>query len=264
MNAIVLAAGEGKRLRPLTNNKPKCFVELFGKTLLEWQLSVFKKCGIKEICIVTGHYSEMIEHLGLDYVVNRDFKTTNMMESLFCARDRFSESTIVSYSDIIFNNAILESLINAKEDFSVIIDKNWRECWEMRFDDPVNDAESLRTDDEGYITSIGKKVTTISEIEGQYIGLMKFQNNAINKISKFYDKCKNESEIKKKNPLNPKISFRNSYMTDFLQGLIDDGEKIKSINVKNGWLELDSISDYNLYTNLDSSKAVSKFFDGND
>ena len=41
--SIILAAGEGKRLRPLTNDKPKCLVELFGKTLLEWQLSIFKK-----------------------------------------------------------------------------------------------------------------------------------------------------------------------------------------------------------------------------
>ena len=54
MNGIILAAGQGKRLAPLTKNKPKCMVNLFGKTLLEWQISVFKKCGITDISIVTG------------------------------------------------------------------------------------------------------------------------------------------------------------------------------------------------------------------
>mgnify|MGYP001203034113 CR=1 FL=1 len=73
MNAIILAAGEGKRLRPLTNDKPKCLVELFGKTLLEWQLSIFKKCGINDICIVTGHNSQMFRYTNVDYIKNENF-----------------------------------------------------------------------------------------------------------------------------------------------------------------------------------------------
>ena len=73
MNAIILAAGEGKRLRPLTNDKPKCLVELFGKTLLEWQLSVFKKCGINDICVVTGYNSQMFRYTNLDYIKNEKY-----------------------------------------------------------------------------------------------------------------------------------------------------------------------------------------------
>ncbi len=84
------------------NDKPKCLVELFGKTLLEWQLSVFKKCGINDICVVTGYNSQMFRYPNLDYIKNENYKTTNMMESLFCAKERFSQSTIVSYGDIIF------------------------------------------------------------------------------------------------------------------------------------------------------------------
>ena len=52
---IILAAGEGSRLTPLTNNKPKCLVNFLGKTLLEYQLNVFKKFKIKKICIVAGY-----------------------------------------------------------------------------------------------------------------------------------------------------------------------------------------------------------------
>ena len=63
MNAIILAAGQGKRLASLTKNKPKCMINLFGKTLLEWQVSVFKKCGISDISVVTGYHSELINLL---------------------------------------------------------------------------------------------------------------------------------------------------------------------------------------------------------
>ena len=264
MNAIILAAGEGKRLRPLTNDKPKCLVELFGKTLLEWQLSIFKKCGINDICIVTGHNSQMFRHTNVDYIKNENYKTTNMMESLFCAKERFSQSTIVSYGDIIFEEKILRKLIDSEDDFSVIIDKNWKDYWSMRFDEPINDAESLSVDDNGYITSIGKKVKEISEIHGQYIGLMKFQNGAINTMKSFYEKCIKIFENSKINPLNPKISFGNSFMTDFLQGLIDQGVKLKAVNINNGWLELDNINDYRLYTQHNSKSSISKFFDIND
>ena len=264
MNAIILAAGEGKRLRPLTNDKPKCLVELFGKTLLEWQLSIFEKCGINDICVVTGHNSQMFSYTNVDYIKNENYKTTNMMESLFCAKERFSQSTIVSYGDIIFEEKILRKLIDSEDDFSVIIDKNWKDYWSMRFDEPINDAESLSVDDNGYITSIGKKVKEISEIQGQYIGLMKFQNGAINTMKSFYEKCIKIFENSKINPLNPKISFGNSFMTDFLQGLIDQGVKLKAVNINNGWLELDNINDYRLYTQHNSKSSISKFFDIND
>ena len=70
MNAIILAAGQGKRLAPLTEHKPKCMVNLFGKTLLEWQISVFKKCGISDITIVTGYRHELIDFNGLTFFQN--------------------------------------------------------------------------------------------------------------------------------------------------------------------------------------------------
>ena len=60
MNAIILAAGKGERLHPLTENKPKCLVELFGKSLLQWQISAFHEFGIDDITVVSGYKSEEI------------------------------------------------------------------------------------------------------------------------------------------------------------------------------------------------------------
>ncbi len=260
MKAIILAAGEGKRLRPLTNNTPKCLVNLFGKSLLQWQIETFRSCQIDDISVVTGYRSELINLPRLKIFQNKKFETTNMVESLFCASQELSEQTIVSYGDIIFEKKVLDKLIQSKADFSVIVDKNWKRYWEIRFDNPLNDAESLKIDTDDNITSIGKKTQKIDEIEGQYIGLMKFQNTGLEKIKKFYEKIKSQS-TNNSNPLNPLISFQQSFMTDFLQGLINDGCKLKAVEIENGWLELDTINDYNKYTELYSKNKLSEFID---
>ena len=260
MKAIILAAGEGKRLRPLTNNTPKCLVNLFGKSLLQWQIETFRSCQIDDISVVTGYRSELINLPRLKIFQNKKFETTNMVESLFCASQELSEQTIVSYGDIIFEKKVLDKLIQSKADFSVIVDKNWKRYWEIRFDNPLNDAESLKIDTDDNITSIGKKTQKIDEIEGQYIGLMKFQNTGLEKIKKFYEKIKSQS-TNNSNPINPLVSFQQSFMTDFLQGLINDGCKLKAVEIENGWLELDTINDYNKYTELYSKNKLSEFID---
>jgi choline kinase len=260
LKAIILAAGEGKRLRPLTNNTPKCLVNLFGKSLLQWQIETFRSCQIDDISVVTGYRSELINLPRLKIFQNKKFETTNMVESLFCASQELSEQTIVSYGDIIFEKKVLDKLIQSKADFSVIVDKNWKRYWEIRFDNPLNDAESLKIDTDDNITSIGQKTQKIDEIEGQYIGLMKFQNTGLEKIKKFYEKIKSQS-TNNSNPLNPLISFQQSFMTDFLQGLINDGCKLKAVEIENGWLELDTINDYNKYTELYSKNKLSEFID---
>jgi len=264
MNAIILAAGQGKRLHPLTLAKPKCMIELFGNSLLEKQLSVFRKCGINDITVVTGYKSETIDFPNVSYIENKNFMNTNMIESLFSAVENFSDSTIVSYGDIIFEEKILKKLINSKNDFSIIIDKKWERYWKIRSNNPINDLESLELDDKQNIISIGKKVKTLNEIEGQYIGLMKFQNYAIRKIKSFYSLCKETYHTTHSNPLNSRLPFENSYMTDFLQGLIDSGNELKSIPIENGWLELDTIDDYNLYTDENLNKKITEFYNPNE
>ena len=260
MNAIILAAGKGKRLRPLTNDKPKCLVELFGKPLLEWQIETFQNSGITDITIVSGYKSDLINFPETTILKNEKYDSTNMVETLFYAKEKMLDSTIVSYGDIIFEKNVLNKLIQSKADFSIIVDKNWKRYWEMRFDDPLNDAESLKIDTDGNITSIGKKAQKIDEIEGQYIGLMKFQNVGLEKIKEFYEKTKSQS-TNESNPLNPLVSFQQSFMTDFLQALINDGCKLKAIEIENGWLELDTVSDYDKYTELYSKNKLSEFID---
>ena len=96
MNAIILAAGKGERLRPLTNDKPKCLVELFGKSLLEWQIETFQNSGITDITVVSGYKSDLINFPETTILKNEKYNSTNMAETLFCAKDKLLTSTVVS------------------------------------------------------------------------------------------------------------------------------------------------------------------------
>lgn len=257
MNAIILAAGEGKRLRPLTNKKPKGLVELFGKSILERQIELFLDSGITDISIVTGYNDKMIKFNQINYFHNPNFKTTNMVETLFCAEEKLKESTIISYGDIIFEKTVLQKLIDSKYEISIIIDLAWKEYWEKRFENPLDDAESLTLHD-GFITNIGQKPLTLEQIQGQYIGLMKFQNNGIKNLKEFYNYSRKiaKSGI---NPLNSKIPFNQSYITDLLQSMINSGYELKAVPIEHGWLELDTFNDYQLYQKLYESKQLTKF-----
>jgi|TARA_B110000495_G_scaffold62864_1_gene53393 choline kinase len=258
MKVIILAAGRGSRLKPLTDNKPKCLIKLFGKSLLEWQIEKFRKIGIRDISVVAGFKKELISIDGIKIYHNTNFEKTNMIETLFCAEKEINETVIVSYGDIIFQDDIVQKLIESKEDFSVVIDKDWKKYWDIRFDNPLNDAESLILDSENYIKNIGQKTTTLDEIEGQYIGLMMFKGNSTKIIKNFYKKMKKLSKTNE-NPLNSNLPFELSYMTDFLQGLINEKNKLKAVLIKNGWLELDSIQDYEIYNKLYKEGTISNF-----
>ena len=258
MKAIILAAGEGKRLRPLTENMPKCMVQLFDKSILEHQINTLTKCGINEIIVIKGYHSEKIQISNVRYYENKFYDSTNMVETLFCAEKELEDSVIISYGDILYEKNVLKKLINSEEDFSIIIDKNWKEYWEIRFENILDDIESLSLKN-GYITNIGQKINLLNCIQGQYIGLMKFQNNATSILKKFYHSAKKEAQSGE-NPLNPKTSFNNSYFTDLLQGLINRGHKLKAIEINGGWLELDTLHDLEIYNDLNKKNKLNKFF----
>lgn len=261
MKAIILAAGEGKRLRPLTIENPKCLVKLFGKSILERQLKTFRDCGIKNICVVKGYKKEKIDFPNLKYYFNQKFDSTNMLETLFCAKNEFDETIIISYGDIIYQKNVLKKLIESKNNFSIIVDKDWEKYWQIRFKNPLDDAESLKIDESGNISDIGQKSKKIEDIEGQFIGLIKIQGEGLKAMKTFYEKSKKIALKTGKNPLNSNLPFEKSFMTDFLQGLIKENQKLKPIFINNGWLELDFIEDYKIYNKMFENQSISEFID---
>lgn len=260
MKAIILAAGEGKRVKQLTKENPKCMIKLFGKTLLEHQIEIFRKNKVTDIVIVTGYKSESINVSDVKIYRNDRYDSTNMVETLFCAKKELDSDVIVSYGDILFEDKTLKKLLESKNDISVVIDKKWEDYWKIRFENPLEDAETLILDSHGNIQEIGQKPNSVNEIQGQYIGLMMFKGNGLEAMKKFYESSRIESEKNNINPLNNKLEFQQSFMTDFLQGMIKHGHVIRAIFIENGWLELDTFKDFQIYSEMFEKDTLKKFF----
>ncbi|MBQ9229560.1 MAG: NTP transferase domain-containing protein [Prevotella sp.] len=99
MNAIILAAGMGTRLRPLTNNIPKCLVKVKGTPIVERQLQFLKDVGINDITMVSGYQANKLSYLhekyGVDIVFNEKYDSCNNVYSIYKVLDRFEDSWIV-------------------------------------------------------------------------------------------------------------------------------------------------------------------------
>lgn len=236
MIVVILAAGQGKRLYPLTKKIPKCLVKYKGISIIDYQLKIFKKFKLNKIYLVSGYKSEKIKLKGIIKIKNNEYNTTNMVYSLFTLKKIFDgkHDIIVSYGDIIYKKEILKKVISNKFNLSTVIDKNWYKYWKERMHDPLSDAESLELDRNNNIISIGKKVSNLNKIKGQYIGLTKISKKIAPKIKNIW------LNLYKK---NSKTKIDNLYFTDFLTTLIKKKIKLKAIIVKRGWLEFDLPND---------------------
>ncbi len=236
MISIILAAGKGSRLYPLTNNKPKCLVKYKNKSILSHQINILNQVKIKKIYLVSGYKSSKIKIKKIFKKKNLEFRNSNMVYSLFKFNKLFNgkEDIVISYGDIIFKKKVIQKLINENESLSTVIDTGWLSYWKKRFKNPLDDAETMKMNKKFYITDIGKKTKSYNNIQGQYIGLIKIKKEITKDVLKVWND-KSKSIDKKK--------IKNMYFTDFLRILIKQNFKLKAVLIKRGWLEFDQPSD---------------------
>lgn len=129
MQALMLAAGMGKRLGRFTKNSTKCMVNVNGKTLIEYAIEALVKCGIQKFIIVVGYKSEILKNyikekfpkeklngMEIEFIENTIFDKTNNIYSLYLARKELEkDDTILLESDLIFKGKIIQQMISSPE-----------------------------------------------------------------------------------------------------------------------------------------------------
>tara|TARA_B100000073_G_C23659213_1_gene543827 strand:- start:40 stop:762 length:723 start_codon:yes stop_codon:yes gene_type:complete len=236
MNAIILAAGRGSRLTNLTDTIPKCLVQINKKSLLSRQLEIYNSLPeISNISIVRGYLKEKINDKRINkYFENKEWKRTNMVSSLYTCKEILKEKdSIISYGDIFFGYKIINKLINDHNDIVISYDSDFLKLWSKRFKNPLDDLETFKIDENQYLIDIGDKTDNIQKIEGQYMGLLKITRNGWNKIDNIL--CK--------------INFNNIDMTQLLKILLNENLKIKTVQNKEIWGEVDTPHDITIYEN---------------
>tara|TARA_B110000014_G_scaffold246941_1_gene220079 strand:+ start:2823 stop:3575 length:753 start_codon:yes stop_codon:yes gene_type:complete len=241
MNVIILAAGEGIRLRPETTNIPKGMVKLFDKSLLEMQIDIFKKCNINDISIVSGYLSNQITFPSISYFKNKNYLSTSGIVSLFCAKEKLQDNTIITYSDLIFEKSIIDNVINFKGDIGITVDLDWEKNYVDRDKHPKSEAENVLLDKDGNIRKLRKNISTCEENEkiGEFTGVVKLSKKA---SQMFVDKY-SELKISHQGKFHNAPSLEKAIIPDMLQELIDSEVKVEPILISGKWCEIDTPQD---------------------
>ena len=239
MRAVILAAGRGSRMGQLGNDRPKCLVELEGKPLIERQIAALRRGGVDEIGVVRGYRAETIDFPGLSYFANQRWAETNMVMSLAAAAGWLRTGPlIVSYADIFYRSELVRDLAAAPGQLVVSYDRAWRRLWARRFANPLADAETFRINAAGQLLEIGGKTTRIEEIEGQYMGLLKFTPPAWSAVEALLS------------TLDSTVRDRLD-MTGLLRRLLTGNElPIDTFGSDGQWGEIDNPEDVVLYQNM--------------
>jgi choline kinase len=130
MQAVILVAGQGSRLRPLTDHRPKCLVELHGRSLMAYQLEALYGAGIRDCVIVVGHLADRVRDeigtryrdMAISYVENPFYDRTNNIYSLWLARGAIRDDVLLLEGDLIYDAALLTDLIDAPCDNAAVVD----------------------------------------------------------------------------------------------------------------------------------------------
>lgn len=236
MKAIILAAGIGMRLKPITNNLPKCLIDINGANILERMIKSLIQNNIKELIIVTGHCSDRIEDfvkkkfpdLNVEFIFNEKFESTNNIYSLWMARDKLDNNFIQMDSDIICDNRILKNLIESKHSNCLAIDSSVK----------LSDEDmKVKIDNKNRVLVLNKKID-IKESNGEFIGIGKFSFNTAKILSNTLDKIIQNGNV-------------NEYYEESYQRLINNNVSIYALDIKGiNWIEIDTIGDVNRAKNI--------------
>ncbi len=249
MKVIILAAGQGTRLRPHTDTKPKCMVELKGKALLHHQLEVLEQCDVKkqDIALAAGYLQEALVAPGIKQYRNEQYATTNMVSTLFAAEDfmQAGEDLIISYGDIVYKPEVFEKLLATEGDLVVAADLDWYDLWKLRMENPLDDAETFKMTEDGKVLELGKKPQTRGDAQAQYIGLIKIAGNKVADFIQYYYAMDKTAKYDGKD-------FNNMYMTSLIQNFINTGWNVRAALINRSWLEVDSVEDLEAYESLEN------------
>lgn len=218
MKAVVVAAGRGRRLHPLTEDVPKPLLAIGETTILEHQLRNLTDCGIDDIVIVTGYRADMVERLAgpdLSYIYNPFYETSNSLVSLWLARHHLESEFVYLHADVVFDSRILGDLIVDRRDICLAIDR--KPCVEEDM------KVRLRGD---RILEIGKSLD-LAAADGEFTGLARFSRRGADLLCQALDVIVRQEDLM-------------CWFESAVQLLIDGGCPVHCLETAGrSWIEID-------------------------
>jgi phosphoenolpyruvate phosphomutase len=251
VRAVIIAAGAGKSLLPLTEDRPKCMLDIKGRTVLDRQLETLRAGGIHHIAVVRGYRKEIVYAPGVSFYDNEAFDQTGELHSLFAAAPELHGRVLVLYGDVLFERALLARLLRADGDVVIAVDRTWVDQRDrllplskpvdlvVTADPPRPGRRSLGEDWTDALVHIGQRVPP-EAATGEFIGLAAFSPRGIELAREAYQQALAAGTA----PFHEADGVRQAAVTDLLQALVAAGHPVTCVSTWKGWLEIDTFEDY--------------------
>ena len=240
MNAIFIAAGEGLRLENVTKDLPKPLVDVNGKSILERQISLLRKNNVNDIVVITGYKKEKFTFKNIEYVHNPNFREQEQTGSLMVARSKIVGDVLIMFGDILFDEIILQQMLDSKGDIVIAVDKDWKKSYEERHDNPKSEADKVLIKDGKVIQISAKNIEVNNDNDiRELLGLIKLSLKGSKILIEQYEKLEN-SHIGK---FHDAVSFKKAKFVDMLQELLSSDITITPVSIKGKWCEIDTKHD---------------------
>ena len=240
MKAIFIAAGRGSRLGSLTEDLPKPLVDINGKSIIERQIELLRKKNNDDIIIVTGYKKEKFEFKNVKYIFNPNFLIDEQAGSLMSARQKFSGDVLIMFGDILFDEHILQQVLDSSGDISIAIDKDWEKSYQERNDNPIDKADKVLLKNEKIIKISAKQIDLQqNEDTGELLGIMKLSSNGSKILIEHYERL----EKNHTGNFHDAESFKKAKFVDILQELLSLGIEINPVPINGNWCEIDTSDD---------------------
>ena len=234
-SAVVLAAGRGKGLEALTEDKPKVMLPVAGKPLLRWLVDGFKNQGINDITVVGGYKAEAIDAAGINLVRNDRYAETGELASLAAAADTLQNDTVIAYGDLLFRSYILRDLVDTDAPFSVVIDSSESAPSNQSVRDFAWCSASDDRDLFGQkvlLKKISDDVPAGDAPHGRWIGLMNVRGEGRARLQKLLGELRQRPDFDKLD------------LPDLLNALVAAGEQIEVKYVHGHWRGVNDLDDF--------------------
>lgn len=243
---IIPAAGFPKET--IVKDLPTSMVEINGKTILRRQLDTLKRCDISDAVVIRGYVKEKFNIGQVKYFDVDDYQTGSLY-SLFAARDEMEEGFIMIFSDILFDELIIENLLRSKEDITIVVDASYP--YHRHEIDKELDLVIAKQKKDYYRelpSTIGKEISFVGKkikkdiATHEFIGIAKFSPYGAQNLIQIYEDCKKNHRGR----FHESESFERASIVDMLQEMIDRGFKIHYIETNKGWMEIHNKKDYEI------------------
>ena len=247
--AILIAAGRGKRLGAHTDEVPKCMVPVAGKAIFEWVWRALSAAGVRELVVIRGYRGDVLESFvrtvvpDAIFVDNTEWQTNNILLSLACATRYLDTATYLTYSDIVFTPAIAAATAASPAEIGLVIDRRFRDIYVGRTEHPLDEGEVADLMPDGSVARVGKRALPPDEAVGEYIGLTRLGARGARIAANTLETIAQRYRGREDEPFQRAARYRNAYLTDLWQELIDGGIRIDPVLVDGQWREIDTTQD---------------------